>query len=105
MLTDWLRSNIDYLLFAGVWTALFAIKQARLKCAARTRQQDIGEWIVLISLLVGGGVVAGFSANHWITMTVVSALLLNVGAISALLAAWCAQKEERRIADETVEEF
>src|SRR5581483_2157383 len=82
-----------------------AIKQARLKCAARTRQQDIGEWIVLISLLVGGGVVAGFSANHWITMTVVSALLLNVGAISALLAAWCAQKEERRIADETVEEF
>ncbi len=99
MFMDWLRSNFDYVVFAALWVALFALNQKQVPRIGRSRQLDLMQWIVAAIIIIFGGPMINFSmftGNRVAAMALVSALLFNLATIRMLLASTRAKTIERR---------
>ena len=95
MLSNWLQSNVDYLLFTAIWIALFTLKQMRIKRTIRTVKFDLREWLVALALLAMGHSFTQaemMRGQHWWAMLLVSVLLVNLMTISIIFALLRAQQ-------------
>ena len=109
MLTDWLQGNLDYVVFAAVWIAFFALKQMHTRQSFGPDESALnyGEWTCAFLILGLGcpvpnsGMIIG---NRWVSFAFVSALLINLATITTLITALRRQARERLAADEALEE-
>lgn len=104
MLTLWMKSNLDYLAFATLWSALFACKQLWTRRTGRSHRVNLPELAAAIAILALGYPLSGiaFWSGRLPTMALVSALLVNLSTINLVLAVMRAQLAERKQAEEAL---
>lgn len=60
----WIKANADYLVFAGLWVGLFAIKCAWLARTGRQYAIFYREWFITALILIGGWFLVDYSTTQ-----------------------------------------
>lgn len=104
MITDWIKGNLDYVAFATLWCAIFALKQVWARRTGRATRVNFPELAAAIAILVIGYPLGSISllSGRVPEMAIISALLVNLATINLVLSVMRAQLAKRQRAEEAL---